>query len=134
MMPFTEKHLNQAPHVQVGPCQTQIISAEDAVRRQELQSLGVRRCSHDVSQVWPPRPQRDGWASSSVWPVVASAEGRLLFRAWVSLGCPWPWATGPGLAVSRPRGHSSQSTARPCGTAELCVPRAEDLSRTQRRV
>lgn len=31
MMPFTEKHLNQAPHVQVGPCQTQISSAEDAV-------------------------------------------------------------------------------------------------------
>ena len=58
MMPFTEKHLNQAPHVQVGPCQTQIISAEDAIRRQELQRLGVCRCSHDVSQVWPPRPQR----------------------------------------------------------------------------
>lgn len=70
--------------------------------------LGRHRCSRNVSQVWPPRPQRDGWALSSVWPVAAPAEGRLWFRAWVSLGCPWalgrwarlghvptPWAQQP---------------------------------------
>lgn len=63
----------------------------------------------------------DGPALSSVWPVVAPTEGRLWFRAWVSLGCPWALGRWAGLGHV-PTSWAQQSVnGKACGTAELCV-------------